>query len=172
MLQYSGQSTTFINLLLPNQPAPSLRPPPIRPRPAVLSPLSSLLIVMVEAGPQISAQASPVDNSFQRAVGAAGIFPKNGPDPSARSWAHHQSGVTFAAQHKLPKLPLPSLESSCQRYLRALRPLQSTQEHTASVAAVHTFLHGEGPILQAQLEEYNSTQENYFEHFGESIGPV
>lgn len=127
---------------------------------------------MVGAGPQISAQASPVDSSFQRAEVEAAIFPKNGPDSSARSWGHHQSGVTFAAQHKLPKLPLPSLESSCRRYLKALRPLQSTQEHEASIAAVHTFLQGEGPILQAQLEEYNSTQENYFEHFCESIGPV
>lgn len=127
---------------------------------------------MVGTGPDISAQASQIDSSFQKAVSAAGIFPKNGPDSSARSWGHHQSGVTFAAQHKLPKLPLPSLESSCQRYLKALKPLQSTQEHEASVAAVHTFLQGEGPILQAQLEEYNRRQENYFEHFCTSIGLV
>lgn len=130
------------------------------------------MVVVVGAGPEVSAQASQVDSAFQRAVGASGIFPKNGPDSSARPWGHHQSGITFAAQHKLPKLPLPSLESSCQRYLKALKPLQSTQEHEASVAAVHTFIQGEGPILQAQLEEYNSRQENYFEHFCESIGPV
>lgn len=130
------------------------------------------MVVVVGAGPESAVQSFPVDSSFQKAVGAAGIFPKNGPDSSARSWGHHQSGITFAAQHKLPKLPLPLLESSCQRYLKALKPLQSAQEHEASVAAVHTFIQGEGPILQAQLEEYNSQQENYFEHFCESISPV
>lgn len=126
----------------------------------------------VGAGAEISTQASQAGSSFKKAVDAAGIFPKNGPDPSARSWGHHHSGTTFAAQHKLPKLPLPSLESSCQRYLKALKPLQSAQEHEASAAAVHTFIRGEGPILQAQLKEYDSSHENYFEHFCESTGPV
>lgn len=130
------------------------------------------MVVAVGTGPELAAQASQVDSSFSKAVDASGIFPKNGPDQSARSWGHHQSGITFAAQHKLPKLPLPSLESSCQRYLKALKPLQSAQEHEASAAAVQTFIHGEGPILQAQLEEYNRRQENYFENFCKSIGPA
>ena len=115
---------------------------------------------------EASEEASAANSSFKKAIDA-GIFPRNGPDPSARSWGHRESGVTFAAQHKLPKLPLPSLESSCQRYLRALEPLQSAQEQEASAAAVRTFLRGEGPILQAQLKEYHDSQENYFEHFCE-----
>lgn len=110
-------------------------------------------------------QASDARSSFKKAVDAAGIFPRDGPDPSARSWGHHPSGITFAAQHKLPKQPLPSLESSCQRYLEALKPLQSAQEQEASVAAVQNFVHGDGPILQAQLQEYDSAHVNYFEHF-------
>ncbi|KAF7511151.1 hypothetical protein GJ744_005382 [Endocarpon pusillum] len=93
------------------------------------------------------------------------MFPRNGPDPSARSWGHHDSGITFAAQRKLPKLPLPSLESSCKRYLEALKPLQAAEEQKASAAAVQNFLHGEGPILQAQLKEYDNSHANYFEHF-------
>lgn len=110
-----------------------------------------------------------MSSAFRAAVDAAGIFPKNGPDPSARSWGHHESGVTFAAQQKLPKQPLPSLESSCKRYLDALKPLQSSQEQEASSAAVQSFLHGEGPILQAQLKEYDDSHPNWFEHYCEPL---
>ena len=113
-----------------------------------------------------------MSSSLKEAVNAAGMFPKNGPDPSARSWGHHDAGITFAAQHKLPKLPLPSLESSCQRYLEALKPLQAAEEQEASAAAVQNFLRGEGPILQAQLKEYDNSHANYFEHFCESYLPM
>lgn len=126
----------------------------------------------VEPEAAVSTQASKVGNSFKEAVDAAGIFPRNGPDPSARSWGHHASGITFAAQHKLPKLPLPSLESSCKRYLEALRPLQSTEEQKASAAAVRNFVDEEGPILQAQLREYDASHINYFEHFCENRFPT
>jgi carnitine O-acetyltransferase len=33
-------------------------------------------------------------------------------------------GKTFARQHELPKLPVPKLEDTCQRYLTSLQPLQ------------------------------------------------
>ncbi len=115
-----------------------------------------------------SSQPSKPDSSFRKAIEASGIFPRNGPDPTARPWGHHSSGVTFAAQHKLPKQPLPSIELSCKRYLKALKPLQSAEEHEASAAAVQNFLDGEGPVLQAQLKEYDDTHANYFEHFCES----
>lgn len=133
---------------------------------------SSVMGTSVEAGVAGSAQASKASSSFREAIHAAGIFPRDGPDPSARSWGHHRSGITFAAQEKLPKLPLPSLKSSCTRYLEALKPLQSAQEQEASAAAVQNFLHGEGPILQAQLEEYDSSHANYFEHFCEPCFPT
>lgn len=126
----------------------------------------------IEAEAAASIQNSKVGSSLREAVDAAGIFPRNGPDPSARSWGHHASGVTFAAQHKLPKLPLPSLESSCKRYLEALKPLQSTQEQEASDAAVRNFVCEEGPILQMQLREYDASHANYFEHFCEYHFPT
>jgi carnitine O-acetyltransferase len=126
----------------------------------------------VEVEAAASTQASKAGSSFRAAIDAAGIFPRNGPDPSARSWGHHGSGITFAAQHKLPKLPLPTLESSCKRYLEALKPLQSAQEQEASAAAVQNFVDGEGPILQAQLKEYDNSQANYFEHFCKSCFPM
>ena len=105
--------------------------------------------------------------AFRKTVEAAGIFPRNGPDPSARSWGHSSSGVTFAAQTKLPKLPLPSLESCCQMYLEVVKPLQSAEEHEKTRAAVKTFRTGEGQILQAQLQEYDRTHANFMENFCE-----
>lgn len=107
--------------------------------------------------------------SFKKAVEAAGIFPRNGPDPTSRSWGHSSSGITFAAQSKLPKLPLPSLEHSCQRYLDVLKPLQTTEEQEDTAAAVKNFISGEGPTLQAQLEVYDSSHANYMEHFCEPL---
>lgn len=106
------------------------------------------------------------DSAFAAAISSSSIFPRNGPDSSARSWGHKQGGLTFGAQHKLPKLPLPSLESSCKRYLEALKPLSTQGEFEASSAAVQSFLDGDGPILQAQLEAYNAQQDNWFENFG------
>ena len=114
-------------------------------------------------------QPTPKFASSVRNVHATGLFPRNGPDTTARSWGHHSSGVTFAAQHKLPKQPLPTLDLSCQRYLDALKPLHSPEGWEASQAAVRRFIRGEGPILQAQLEAYNETQANYFEQFCESV---
>lgn len=126
------------------------------------------MAISVQAGPVASSHARPTGESFQQTIAAAGLFPRDGPDPTARSWGHHGSGVTFAAQDKLAKLPLPSLESSCQRYLDALKPLQSAPEQEASAAAVHHFLRSEGRILQAQLQQYDDSHANYFEHFCES----
>lgn len=130
------------------------------------------MAILVEAEATASTQTSKVGSSFKEVADAAGIFPRNGPDQSARSWGHHVSGITFAAQHKLPKLPLPSLESSCKRYLEALKPLQSTQEQEASAAAVRKFICEEGPILQTQLKEYDASHANYFEHFCEHHFPM
>lgn len=107
-------------------------------------------------------------------MGTTTLFPRNGPDASARSWGHQTiatasswtgGGSTFPAQQTLPKQPLPSLHSSCERYLTALKPLQSEEEHSKSEAAVKEFLTGDGPILQAQLERYDDSHENWFEHY-------
>ena len=110
-------------------------------------------------------EESQAEIALRKAIESSGTFPKNGPDPSVRSWGHSNTGITFAAQNQLPKQPLPNLESSCGRYLQAVRPLQSDEEHARSQAAVSRFLEGEGPILQTQLETYNKSHTNYFEHF-------
>lgn len=74
-------------------------------------------------------------------------------------------GCTFANQHTLPKLPVPSLDDTCKRYLTALRGLQDDKEHAATQHAVRTFLDGEGPALQGRLNEWAQEKASYIEDF-------
>jgi Choline/Carnitine o-acyltransferase len=73
---------------------------------------------------------------------------------------HHRSNKTFASQRKLPKLPIPDLEDTCRRYLRALEGLQDKNEHEATERAVDDFLHGEGPHIQERLKAWASTKDS------------
>lgn len=74
-------------------------------------------------------------------------------------------GVTFAHQDKLAKLPIPELESSCKRYLQALKPLQSAREHVDTKHAVHEFLSKDGQELQEKLKKYAEGKTSYIEQF-------
>ncbi|TKA74882.1 hypothetical protein B0A55_05033 [Friedmanniomyces simplex] len=74
-------------------------------------------------------------------------------------------GVTFAAQDKLPKLPIPDLEATCKKYMAALDPLQTAREHADTERAVHEFLRSEGPELQEKLKQYATGQSSYIEQF-------
>lgn len=76
-------------------------------------------------------------------------------------------GITFAAEDKLPKLPIPDLESSCKKYLQALKPLQTPREHSDTKAAVDEFLRSEGPELQEKLKKYATGKTSYIEQFCE-----
>lgn len=76
-----------------------------------------------------------------------------------------KNGLTFANQHKLPKLPVPDLEVSCRKYLESLEALQTEREHAASKAAVEEFLKNDGPALQEKLKNYASSTTSYIEQF-------
>jgi len=76
-----------------------------------------------------------------------------------------KGGITYAAQDKLPKLPIPELESSLKKYLAALKPLQSTQEHAETQQAVEEFLRNEGPELHERLKKYANGKTSYIEQF-------
>ena len=89
--------------------------------------------------------------------------------PQAASSAKATSGGTFASQDKLPKLPIPELESSCKKYLDALKPLQSSREHEETIAAVQDFLRKDGPELQARLKKYATGKTSYIEQFCTSL---
>ena len=66
----------------------------------------------------------------------------------------HTPSRTSAHQDKLPKLPIPPLEDTCNRYLRALVALQDEREHEITKVAVQEFLNADGPRLQEMLKEY------------------
>ncbi|KAG2116272.1 Choline/Carnitine o-acyltransferase-domain-containing protein [Suillus clintonianus] len=74
-------------------------------------------------------------------------------------------GCTFANQHTLSKLPVPSLDDTCKRYLTALRGLQDDKEHATTQHAVRTFLDGEGPALQERLNEWAQEKASCIQDF-------
>lgn len=79
--------------------------------------------------------------------------------------SHRDGGITFAAQDKLPKLPIPNLSSTCDKYLEALRPLQTPRERAETEHAVRDFLSADGPELQEKLQRYAQGKTSYIEQF-------
>ena len=72
---------------------------------------------------------------------------------------------TFVNQDKLPKLPIPDLESTCEKYLASLKPLQSHREHRDTTIAVQQFLKADGPELNERLKKYATGKTSYIEQF-------
>jgi len=108
--------------------------------------------------PAVRAEASAKENVQS--------FPAEAQAPLAHS-THPQSkpGITFADEDSLPKLPIPELEGSCEKYVAALKPLQSPKEHRDTVQSVSDFLKADGPVLQQKLKKYASGKNNYIEQF-------
>jgi carnitine O-acetyltransferase len=90
---------------------------------------------------------------------------KSSQEPMSESKKSSRPGITFAAQDKLPKLPIPELESTLQKYLAALEPLQSAREHEETKAAAKDFAENEGKELQAKLKKYATGKSSYIEQF-------
>lgn len=72
---------------------------------------------------------------------------------------------TFAGQPALPRLPIPPLEATLARYLKAVAPLLSAHQLEQTQAAVASFGAAEGPALQARLERYAEGKASYIEEF-------
>jgi carnitine O-acetyltransferase len=95
--------------------------------------------------------------------GPPAIVPAEVSQTSAQSTPKVQSN---GDQKNLPKLPIPKLEDSCKRYLRALEGLQDPEEHAKTKAVVQDFLtSGEGDKWQKRLIEYNEGVDSYIEEF-------
>ncbi|KAF9043985.1 acyltransferase ChoActase/COT/CPT [Panaeolus papilionaceus] len=86
-------------------------------------------------------------------------------DVAAKNAPTKAVSKTMALQDKLPNLPIPSLEDTCKRYLRALEALQDEKEHAATKAAVEEFLANDGPKLHQALLEYARNRDSYIEEF-------
>lgn len=91
------------------------------------------------------------------------------PPPSYGKMASQEGGITFAGQDSLPILPIPDLEQTTERYLKALKPLQSPREQSDTRHAVNEFLKNEGPDLNEKLKKYAQGKTSYIEQFCEYL---
>lgn len=127
-------------------------------------------------GDSLSAPIPPAQ--VPRSIPINGQIPLGIPEPTRAANHTHRAaakmgvndqkaypGVTFAHQDKLPKLPIPDLESTCDKYLTALKPLQTPREHSDTKHAVQEFLSQEGPELQEKLKNYAEGRTSYIEQF-------
>ena len=64
----------------------------------------------------------------------------------------------------LPKLPVPPLSGSLDRFMSALRPLLSPRDFSEAVRVTGTFSEGQGPHLQARLERLAEETDNWASH--------
>ncbi|MGP3924083.1 choline/carnitine O-acyltransferase [Streptomyces sp. 8N616] len=67
---------------------------------------------------------------------------------------------TFAQEDSLPRVPLPTLEASCERFLAWCAPLLGPEEQAVTEEEVAAFLRpgGSGRVLHAALEEYDAQE--------------
>ncbi|WP_158883199.1 choline/carnitine O-acyltransferase [Amycolatopsis anabasis] len=75
---------------------------------------------------------------------------------SSQEW----SGRTFGNEDRLPRVPLPTLEDSCARFVEWCSPLLTADERATTEAAVEAFLRPESTArkLQAALAEYDAAE--------------
>lgn len=106
------------------------------------------------------------ERSHENAKDATQAYSKEEQAPLANDKnPQSKPGITFAAQDKLPKLPIPDLESTCKKYVASLDPLQTAREHHNTEAAIQEFLRSDGPQLQEKLKDYAKDKSNYIEQF-------
>jgi carnitine O-acetyltransferase len=119
---------------------------------------------LAEAGKQVASSADP-GRSLDGAKRANEGYSKDQRSPLGADQQHYKRGITFAAQDKLPRLPIPELDASMGKYLAALKPLQSPREYAETQQATEEFLKSEGPELQERLKKYANGKTSYIEQF-------
>lgn len=113
-------------------------------------------------------QSLPAPDGNRSMEGAKEVndgYSKAQKNPLASNQPKHEQGITFAAQEKLPKLPIPELGSTMTKYLAALKPLQTPREHAETKQAVEDFLRNDGPELHDRLKKYATGKTSYIEQF-------
>jgi carnitine O-acetyltransferase len=125
------------------------------------TPPSSLDATLATANKMSTSEVNGSIRSQDSARDSAQSFPSLAHSTNPNS----KPGITFAHEDKLPKLPIPDLDSSCKKYIAALKPLQSPKEHSDTNISVQEFLKSDGPVLQEKLKKYASGRANYIEQF-------
>ena len=67
---------------------------------------------------------------------------------------------TMHFQDSLPRMPVPALEKTIEKYLTALAPITSPDEYSEAESAAKEFLKGEGPELHAALVARDAANPN------------
>jgi len=130
------------------------------------TPPSSLDATLATATKMPTSEVNGSGRSQEAAKDSAQSYSSEAREPLAHSTnPNSRPGITFAHQDKLPKLPIPELESSLQKYVAALKPLQSPKEHNDTTISIQEFLKSDGPVLQEKLKKYASARANYIEQF-------
>jgi carnitine O-acetyltransferase len=79
--------------------------------------------------------------------------------------------ATYSLQRKLPRLPVPTLEETVDKFVLFTQALQSEKDREATRRAADDFLRGDGPKLQEALLQYDrmgaetGRQGSYVEEF-------
>ncbi|GAA0953147.1 choline/carnitine O-acyltransferase [Actinocorallia libanotica] len=75
--------------------------------------------------------------------------------------SHETPARTFALEDGLPRVPLPTLDHTCERFLEWCSPLLTDEQLAETKAAVADFLRPDGPgrRLHAALAEYDARED-------------
>lgn len=107
----------------------------------------------------------PFNDADRSAAAQSRVYSPAEREPLASQKPDYKPGITYASQDQLQKLPIPELESTCEKYKDVLKPLQSSREQADTAAAVADFLKHDGPELQSRLKKYATGKTSYIEQF-------
>ena len=66
--------------------------------------------------------------------------------------------TTFIHESGLPKLPVPKLDETLQKYIESVKPFATLTEFENTKQLCQDFLQNEGPTLQARLHQLHATK--------------
>ncbi|KAF0718799.1 Aste57867_1476 [Aphanomyces stellatus] len=74
---------------------------------------------------------------------------------------------TFDHQPSLPHLPVPELDDTLDKYLTSIQPFVTPAEYETTKAKVESFRRGQGPKLQALLQQRAADEPNWLAEWWE-----
>ncbi|XP_070177314.1 carnitine O-acetyltransferase-like isoform X2 [Littorina saxatilis] len=78
-------------------------------------------------------------------------------------------GRMFSVQYQLPRLPVPPLQQTMDKYLRSVRPLVTEEEFANTQQIVKEFLKSPGPELQRILEKRAEEKTNWLSEWWKNV---
>ncbi|XP_046547612.1 carnitine O-acetyltransferase-like isoform X1 [Haliotis rubra] len=78
-------------------------------------------------------------------------------------------GRMFSVQDSLPRLPLPQIDQTLQKYLRTVQPLVNADDYRHTEKLVEAFKKSPGPELQALLEKRATEKVNWLSDWWKDV---